>query len=128
MIAFRTFFRSLRHATRGIVQVARTEHSFRVQLLAAVAVIALSIILPLATWERILLYLMTAAVLVLEIINSITERLADALQPRLSAMVKEVKDMMAGAVLVAAVTTAIVGILIFWPHVKTILVQLGVML
>lgn len=127
MIGPKRFVKSLRHAVHGLVEVARTEHSFRVQLFAAVIMITAAIALSLATWERILLFLIIAAVLVLEIMNSILERLADALQPRLSMMVKEVKDMMAGAVLIAAITSAVVGWFIFWPHLRTFFIQVWAM-
>lgn len=128
MISPRMFFRSLRHALRGLAEVTRTEHSFRVQLCTAIVIVAAGIVLPLETWERIVVALIIAAVLVLEVMNSIMERLADALQPRLSLMVKEVKDMMAGAVLLASVTSVVVGVLIFWPHLKPLLVQAVAML
>jgi diacylglycerol kinase len=59
--------------------------------------------------------------MVLEIVNSIMERFADAVQPRMSSMVREVKDMMAGAVFLTALTAAAIGIMIFYPHFKTLL-------
>ena len=99
---------------RGLAQVFRTEASFRFQVFAAMLVIAFVILLPLATWERVLLVLMVAAVLVLEMMNTILERLADALKPRLHPIVKEVKDMMAGAVLLTSVTAVIVAAMILW--------------
>lgn len=112
----RRFFRSLKHALRGLLEIARAEQSFRLQIFVAVIVVCLAWILPLNTWERILVLLLCSAVLVLEILNSIMERFADAVQPRLSSMVGEVKDMMAGAVLLAALTAGIIGVMIFYPH------------
>lgn len=112
----RKFTHSLRHAIRGIYHIARHENSFRIQLVAACTVIVLIAIYPLATWERVLLIVMIAAVLVLEILNSIFERISDALKPRLSPIVKDVKDMMAGAVLITAVTAVVVAALIFWSY------------
>lgn len=70
-------------------------------------------VFPFAVWEKILLILMVAAVLVLEVMNSIIERLSDALKPRLHPIIKEIKDMMAGAVLLTALTSVAVAILIF---------------
>lgn len=109
------FFKSLRHAWRGILDVARAEQSFRLQLFAGGVVALCVITLPLDLWERILLVLLTVGVLVLEIVNSIFERLADAVHPRLHPMVREIKDMMAGAVLLAALTAALVGGVILLP-------------
>jgi diacylglycerol kinase len=114
MISPRTFFRSLRHALRGLKELFVTEQSFRIQVLASLLVGFLLVTLPLETWQRILLLLLCAAVLILEIINSIIERVADAVQPRLSPMVKDVKDMMAGAVLLMALTAFVVGIVILY--------------
>lgn len=119
MISPRRFYKSVRHAVRGLADVARAEHSFRMQMVAGSIALISAIVLPLATWERILVLLMVAAVLVLEVMNSIVERLVDAVQPRLSPMVREIKDMTAGMVLVMTVAAAIVGIMIFgrylWP-------------
>lgn len=116
MSPFRLFYRSIRHALRGILDVARAEQSFRLQLAISAVTLGLAVILPLETWERILVFLLCSAVLVLEIVNSIMERFADAVQPRLSPMVREVKDMMAGAVFLTAITAGIVGVMIFYPH------------
>ncbi len=114
MIAIRPFFRSLKHAVRGLIEIFHTEQSFRIQVLASVIIFVLMFVFSLETWQRILLVLLCSAVLILEIINSILERVADAVQPRLSPMVKDVKDMMAGAVLLSSLCAAVVGIAIFY--------------
>ena len=114
MISIRSFFRSFRNALRGLGELFKTEQSFRIQVLATMVVGVLLVVLDLAAWQRILLILLCAAVLVLEIVNSIIERVADAVQPRLSPMVRDVKDMMAGAVLLTAITALVVGIAILY--------------
>ena len=110
------FLRSLRHACRGLGDVFWAEQSFRLQVGLTIIVLALSVLFGLQWWEFILLFLLCAAVLVLEIVNSILERLADAVHPRLSPMVREVKDMMAGAVLLTSLVALTVGVIIFYPH------------
>jgi diacylglycerol kinase (ATP) len=110
-------FRSFSHAFRGIGIVFRREQNFRVQLVVGVGVIVLMLFFPLETWQRILLILMMAAVLVLEILNTIVEHLSDILKPRLHPSIKEVKDMMAGAVLLTSLTSVVVAILIFWNYI-----------
>lgn len=117
MISLKHFHKSVQHAITGLVDIIEQEQSFRIQILASGVVFGLMIAMPsLQIWERVALILMVAAVLVLEIVNSILERLADAVEPRMSPMVKEIKDMMAGAVLLTAIAAAMVGVLIFWPH------------
>lgn len=121
MISLKAFFKSFRHALRGLKDIFLFEQSFRVQVLVAFLVLILAIWLPLLVWERILLLLLTTAVLILEIINSIIERVADAVQPRLSPMVREVKDMMAGAVFLTAIVSAIIGMTILYQPLVTAL-------
>lgn len=109
----RTFFSSLKHALRGFLLVFKSENSFRLQVIAGVAVVVVAIYLPFEVWQKILLILMVAAVLVLEILNTIFERLADILKPRLHPLVKEIKDMMAAAVLLVSLTAVLVAVYIF---------------
>lgn len=116
-----TFYKSVSHAWRGITTTAKTERNFRLQLFAASVALIFSVVFPLTVPERIVLLLLSGAVLVLEIINSALERIADAVAPRLSFMVKEVKDMMAGAVLITAVLALLVGFMIFWPHFRVLM-------
>ncbi len=116
MSPVRLFFRSVRHALQGIRDVAHDEQSFRLQLVISLLAIGLAFLLPFEVWERVLVILLCTAVLVLEMLNSIMERFADAVQPRLGSMVREVKDMMAGAVLLTACTAGVIGAMIFWPH------------
>lgn len=118
MMSFRRLWRSLHYAISGIVRVAEEEQSFRLQMVAAAGVFGLMIVMDsLQIWERVALTFMVLAVLVLEIVNSIFERMIDAVSPRISPMVKDIKDMMAGAVLLTAIAAAMVGYLIFWPHI-----------
>lgn len=113
MISISQFFRSLKHAFKGILLVFSRENSFKIQSLVALIVICAAIVVPLDLWQRILLILMVSAVLVLEILNTIFELISDILKPRLHPIVKDIKDMMAGAVLLTSLTAVIVATLIF---------------
>jgi len=113
--------KSVANAWKGVVRVAREEHNFRLELLAAVVVCVAMIMFDLSVVERALLILMIAAVLVLELVNSVVERIIDILKPRIHHYVQDIKDITAGAVLVTAVAAVLVGMLIFWPHVATMM-------
>lgn len=116
MISFRLFFRSFRHAVRGVMIVFQTEQSFRLQMLAATVALGLGIGLKVSRVELVALLVVSAAVLTLELVNSTFERLADALKPRLHPLVQEVKDIMAATVLLAALFAFVIGMLIFVPR------------
>ncbi len=121
MSFFHGFSKHFSHAWRGILFAFRAEQSFRIQIAMAVVVLTLGFTFPLATWERALLLLAIAAVLVLELLNSMVERLVDLVKPRLHVYAREVKDLMAGAVLLASFCAVAIGLLVFWSHLGTIL-------
>ncbi len=112
-----SFFSSFKHAFRGLKLVAVHERNFRIQLFVGAVIFVFMTILPLAHWERILLVLLISAVLVLEILNTSIERISDLLKPRLHSVVKDVKDMTAGAVLIMAITSVVVAVMIFRTYV-----------
>ena len=111
--------RSFSHAIRGFRCVFR-EQNFKIQIIFSIAVFILILLFDLKMWETVVLIMMITLVLVLEIINSIFERIMDILQPRVHPHAKTVKDMMASAVLMASFGAFWVGLLIFWPHFKSI--------
>ncbi len=111
-----TFFRSVSHALCGLALTFRTGRNFRIQVLMAVLVLCAAALLNVRVWEFILLLLLSAAVLVLELFNTVIERMADGLAPRLLPIVRDIKDLMAGAVLLSSGAAAIIGLLIFLPY------------
>ena len=110
-----SFFRSLRHAWRGLVLGWKTERNFRVHIVAAILVIFACLFFPLSKVERLVLLIVVMFVLVLELLNSCVERVVDLLKPRLDEYVKDVKDLMAGAVLIASLFALMIALIIFWP-------------
>jgi len=109
-------FKSFKAAWLGLKFAFASEQNFRIQVFFAVAVIFLSVYLNLKSWELILIILLVTAVLAMELLNTALEYFADLLKPRLNQQVKIVKDLMAAAVFVVAITAMIIGVLIFWPH------------
>lgn len=107
---------SFRYALRGLRHTFRTQQSFRIQTLAAVVVIACMPLLQVTIRDAVVLMVMTAAVLVLELINTVVEHLTDLVSARLSPVAQAVKDAMAAAVFVASIVALVVGLLIFWPY------------
>ncbi|MCK5123469.1 MAG: diacylglycerol kinase [Candidatus Pacebacteria bacterium] len=114
------FARSFSYAGRGFKCVLK-EQNFRVQILFSIIVVFLILFFGLKVWEAAALAMMIILVLVLEIINSIFERIMDILEPRVHPHAKTVKDMMAAAVLIASIGAAFVGIVIFWPYFSNVI-------
>lgn len=121
MINLPQFLRSTRHALRGVATVFRTENNFRIQVVVTVLVFVFASLVHVRSWEYILLILLCMSVLVLELLNSVIERMTDGFQPRLRPIARDIKDLMAGAVLLAALTAVAVGLLIFYPYLAALL-------
>lgn len=121
VFSFKSLTRSLRHALRGIVTTAHEEHSFRVQLVAGLAVVVLMWIFQISAAERAILALAVAFVLVLELLNSVVERFVDVVKPRVHHYAMVIKDIMAGAVLISSLGAILVGVAILGPHVISLL-------
>lgn len=113
--------KSFSHACRGVKTLIKTEQSFRLQLLAGLAAIVLLLILPVNVFEVVIVLLLIVLVLVLEMINSIFERLVDTFKPRIHPVVGEIKDIMAATVLAASLFAAVIGAIIFLPHLVVLL-------
>ncbi len=124
MMTIKQFIKSFSHALRGVRVVFTHEQNFRIQVVAAILVIAVGAGVEVTRNEWIVLLLLIAAVLALELMNAIIERLADAFKPRIHPIVKEVKDMMAATVLMVSFIAAIIGLIIFYPYLAP-LVGLG---
>ncbi|MBW6440520.1 diacylglycerol kinase [Patescibacteria group bacterium] len=114
--SFKKLTKSISHAIRGLKFVSR-EQNFRIQIFSTFCIIILILIFRLKVWETVALLMMVTLVLVLEIINSIFERIVDILKPRVHPYAKTIKDMMAAAVLIASFGAFLVGFLILWPHI-----------
>lgn len=117
MDRLKKFGRSLRHAWRGLAYVLRNETNFQNELAVAILVILAMIYFEVTRAETIILFLVIFGVLVMELMNTVIERVSDILKPRVHPYVKLIKDLMAASVLIASVLAIIIGVLIFWPYI-----------
>ena len=117
MIKLRRLAKSFSHAFHGVVVVFRSEQNFRIQVAVAVLVLLSALWFRVRYEEWIILIFLIGAVLVLELVNSILERIVDTFKPRIHPVVKEIKDIMAAAVLIASFIALLVGVTIFYPHI-----------
>jgi diacylglycerol kinase len=108
--------RSFRYAARGIVVLLRSQHNAWIHAAASVAVVALGFYLGLSRSEWCLVVLAMAVVWSAEAVNTALEALCDVASPDLHPLVERAKDIAAGAVLLAAAGAAVVGVLVFGPH------------
>lgn len=117
MLNFSRLIRSFRYAFRGVAGVFREEQSFRIQVIIGLIVLILALYFNVKVWEMVALILVIMMVLVLELINSVFERLVDVLKPRMHPYAETIKDITAAVVLISSVGALLVGIMILGPYI-----------
>lgn len=116
MLKWRRLFRSFRFAFRGLGTLILKEQNFKIHLLAAIVVIFFGVYFNIAIWQWAIIIMMVALIFILEMLNTVFERLVDMLKPRLHSYVGEIKDIMSAMVLVAAIAAVILALIIFLPY------------
>ena len=107
------FLHRLSFALQGLRTAWSGESSFRTHVIIAVLVLFAGIILrPAPIWWA-LLGLAVGMVIGAELFNTALERLADHVQPKFDEEIKAVKDVAAGAVLIATMTALVIAAAFF---------------
>lgn len=109
------FFKSFKYAFNGIIHAIKSEQNFRFYFLAAVIVLIASITTGLSKYEWIIIIILICGMFVIELVNASIERVVDLISPDFHELAAQAKDLAAGACLVYAICTAIVGLIIFIP-------------
>jgi len=108
-------------AARGILETFRSERNFKIHLVCSVLVIALGLWLGLSTTDWVWIAGCIALVLSLELLNTAIEAVVDLASPGYHPLAKKAKDAAAGAVLIGALFSVIIGTLILLPKLCTFL-------
>lgn len=114
---FTKFFRSFAIGFLGLTHAIRSEQNMRVHCVAAVGVIVAGIVFALAVWEWVAVVFCLGLVISAECMNTAMERLADRVSRETDPLIKQAKDCGSAAVLVLALTAAVVGGVVFVPKI-----------
>lgn len=109
--------KSFVYALQGLAHLVRTQANARLHLLAAVLVCAAGAYFGLSRAEWLWITVAVTLVWCAEAFNTALEQLADVLHPQQHPGIGRAKDVAAAAVLIAAVGAAVIGLLVFVPHV-----------
>lgn len=110
------FIKSFGFAFNGWAMAFKEQANFRFHFWTFAIVLILGGLCTLSLCEWLAVLIVAAGVFVAELFNSSLEKLTDLVSPDFHPLAKQTKDLAAGAVLVAAVTSAIVGLLVFGKH------------
>lgn len=108
------FIRSFGYAFQGIFTAAK-EQNFLFHILSAIIVIIAGYFSKLSMIEWFIVIILIALMWSLEMMNTAIERVVDLASPDIHPLAKQAKDIAAGAVLIFAIASSIIGLLIFLP-------------
>ena len=107
--------KSFAFAWNGIIQFFKKEHNAQLHLASSLLVIALALYVRVNSTEALLLVFAMAFVWITEMVNTAIEKAMDFITLEKNSQVKLIKDLAAGAVLVASITALLTGSIIFIP-------------
>ena len=107
------FFKAFKNSLNGIFYTLKKERNIKIQLIIGILAVVLGVLLKISLIEWTILGITMFIVIVSELINTAIENTVDLITTEYNEKAKIAKDVAAGAVLIAAMNSVIVGILIF---------------
>jgi diacylglycerol kinase (ATP) len=108
-------FKSIGFAFKGALKLITTEHSVMVQSSIAILLIFAGFYFDISQTEWLFQTLSIGLVLSIEGLNTAVEKIADFIHPQYHERIGFIKDIAAGSVFFAAITTIIIGLIIYIP-------------
>jgi diacylglycerol kinase len=109
--------KSFTHAWSGIKTMLATEHNSRIHLVFTISVLVLAFVFHVSRLEFLLLFIVVSMVWTAELFNTCIEKVLDFLTLQKHPEIKRIKDMAAGAVMLASLSAFVVGAIIFIPKI-----------
>lgn len=109
--------KSFKYAIEGILTGIKQERNMKIHITIMILVIIMGIILKINKIEWIICIILFGVVISLELINTAIENTIDLITLEKNSKAKIAKDTAAGAVLVSAISAAIIGLIIFIPKI-----------
>lgn len=116
----KNFLRSFKYALEGIFTGLKEEQNMKIHIAIMILVIIFGILLKISKIEWIICIALFGIVISMELINTAIENTVDLITKERNEQAKIAKDVAAGAVLVSAIASAIIGLIIFVPKVISI--------
>jgi diacylglycerol kinase (ATP) len=113
---FKGRLNSVRYAFKGWQSLFQSEPNAKIHLIATVGVIVTGLQVGISRAEWMAICIVTGLVWMAELFNTSVEKAMDSIKPEWEPRIGEVKDLAAGAVLLAACLALVVGCLVFIPY------------
>lgn len=109
--------KSFKYAIEGIYSGIKEEQNMKIHFIFMILVIIFGIMLKISKIEWIICIILFGFVISMELINTAIENIVDMITLEKNPKAKIIKDVAAGAVLVTAISSAIIGLIIFVPKI-----------
>ncbi len=117
------FIAGFGYAFNGLWYALRTQRNARVHIAVATLAILASILFRISTVEFAMIFVAITGVFVAEMFNTVIEICVDLASPTYHPLAKIAKDVAAGAVLLNAMLSVVIGLFVLGPHVWAFLVR-----
>ena len=107
--------KSISYAINGVVHLIKTENSIKAQLFIGLLITILGFIYNISATEWIIQIACIGIILTAESLNTAIEKIADFIHPDYHKKIGVIKDVAAGAVVFSAITSIIIGCIIYIP-------------
>lgn len=109
--------KSFKYAFEGLFTAFKTERNMKIHIIIMLLVILMGFLLKITTLEWIICIILFSIVIAGELFNTAIETVVDMVMPHKDEKAKIAKDVSAGAVLILAIGSAIIGLIIFIPKI-----------
>lgn len=110
------FFNSFVYAWHGLVYAVRTQRNARVHMLLGSLALLLGVVLRISPVEFAMVFVAITLVFIAEMFNTVAEACIDLVTREYHPLARIAKDVAAGAVLLNAMLSVLIGALVFIPH------------
>jgi undecaprenol kinase len=108
---------SFKYAFEGLLTALKDQPNLKFHFFVAICVIIAGVWFQIKTVEWLLIILVIGSVIAIELTNTAIEEMVNAFTDSVHPSAKKAKDVAAAAVLVTAITAAIIGLVIFLPYI-----------
>ena len=114
-------YKSFGYAFEGIFTGIKKERNMKIHCLAMLCVVAAGFFMKISMTEWCICLILFGLILSLELVNTAVEAVVDLVTEEKKPLAKIAKDTAAGAVLIAAIMAAGVGLIIFVPKILALI-------
>lgn len=108
-------------AINGMFFLLKNEEAIKVQSFVFLIIIALGFYFEITSKEWIIHIILIGLILTTEALNTVAEKICDLINPKYDERIKLIKDISAGAVSFAVLSSLIILLIIYFPYIKQLI-------